>query len=73
MCYESLGEEEAARDAYKFALNANPHLSRIRKKIENLQEQVRRENIHYNDNILKNGTNYPIIYVFLLNFDLVGI
>ncbi len=53
MCYEALGEEEAARDAYKLALNANPHLSRIRERIEDLQEQVRRKNILYNDNFLK--------------------
>ena len=38
MCYEALGEEEAARDAYKLALNANPHLSRIGERIESLQE-----------------------------------
>ena len=49
MCYEALGEEEAARDAYKLALSANPHLSRIRERIEHLQEQVRRKNILYND------------------------
>ena len=53
MCYEALGEEEAARDACKLALNANPHLSRIREKIGHLQEQVRRENIHYIDNIFE--------------------
>ena len=53
MCYEALGEEEAARDAYKLALNANPHLSRIGEKIESLQESVRRKNIHNNGNILK--------------------
>ena len=54
MCYEALGEEEAARDAYKLALNANPHLSRIGERIESLQESVRRKNIHNNDNILRN-------------------
>ena len=53
MCYEALGEEEAARDAYKLALSANPHLSRIRERIEHLQEQVRRKNILYNDKFLK--------------------
>ena len=53
MCYEALGEEEAARDAYKLALNANPHLSRIGERIESLQESVRRKNIHNNGNILK--------------------
>ena len=53
MCYEALGEEEAARDAYKLALNANPHLSRIGERIESLQEPDHRKNIHNNGNILK--------------------
>lgn len=45
MCYEALGEEEAARNAYNLALNANPHLSRVRKRVEHLKEQFRRKNI----------------------------
>ena len=73
MSYEALGEEEAARDAYKLALNANPHLSRIGEKIESLQESVSQKNIHNYGNILKNGTIYPINFDFSLKFGLVGI
>ena len=45
MCYEVLGNDAAAAKAYALALTANPHLSRIHKRLQTLREQIRRNNI----------------------------
>jgi hypothetical protein len=45
MCYEVLGNDAAAAKANELALTANPHLYRIRKRLESLREQIRRNNI----------------------------
>lgn len=45
MCYEVLGNNVAAVKAYALALNANPHLFRIQKRLDDLREQIRRNNI----------------------------
>jgi tetratricopeptide (TPR) repeat protein len=45
MCYEVLGNDAAAAKANELALTANPHLYRIRKRLESLPEQIRRNNI----------------------------
>jgi tetratricopeptide (TPR) repeat protein len=45
MCYEVLGNDAAAAKAYALALAANPHLSRIHKRLQTLREQIRRNNI----------------------------
>jgi tetratricopeptide (TPR) repeat protein len=45
MCYEVLGNDAAAAKAYALALAANPHLSRIHKRLQALREQIRRNNI----------------------------
>ena len=45
MCYEVLGNDAAAAKAYTLALAANPHLSRIHKRLQTLREQIRRNNI----------------------------
>ena len=45
MCHEVLGNDAAAAKAYALALTANPHLSRIHKRLQTLREQIRRNNI----------------------------
>ena len=45
MCYEVLGNDAAAAKAYALALTANPHLSRIHKRLQTLREHIRRDNI----------------------------
>jgi len=45
MCYEVLGNDAAAVKAYVLALTANPHLSRIQKRLDDLREQIRNNNI----------------------------
>lgn len=45
MCYEMLGDGQAAAKAYQLALKVNPHLHRIQERLKNLQDQIRRKNI----------------------------
>ena len=45
LCYEALGDEEAALEAYLRALQVNPHLQFLPEKIERLRKNIRRRNI----------------------------
>lgn len=45
LCYEALGDEEAALEAYQRALQVNPHLQFLPEKIERLRKNIRRRNI----------------------------
>ena len=59
MCYEALGEEEAARDAYKLALNANPHLSRIGEKSNISKNRIAERIFTIMTYIIKTGRFIP--------------
>lgn len=45
LCYEALGDEEAALEAYQRALQVNPHLQFLPGKIGRLRKNIRRRNI----------------------------
>jgi len=45
MCYEAVEDREAAIKTYELALDANPHLSRVRRRLEELRENNKIENI----------------------------
>ena len=45
MCYEALGDLEAAVKAYELTLKANPQLLSTRERIRKLRREIRRKNI----------------------------
>lgn len=45
MCYEALGDLEAAVKAYELTLKANPQLLNTRERIKKLRRAIRRKNI----------------------------